>query len=155
MYHMHCTILHLWLSSTVHTLPYSPLCFWYRQSPDPSYQTFHRWFPHLFCLQSLYMEWPSPSSLKETLSGLLQIRPKNISFSKTIDPLFFPSALLLPSFISPCSYFSLHFFSFFFIYTFLYNCIIPLGFLPSGCISLGKPAATGLYELNDHACWVF
>ena len=59
----------------------------------------------LFCLLSLYMEWPSPSSSKETLSGLLQIWPKNISSSKTIDPLCFPSfALLSPSIVNPRLY---------------------------------------------------
>ena len=33
------------------------------------------------------MEWPSPSSLIETLSGLLQIQPENSCFSK-IDKYF-------------------------------------------------------------------
>ena len=47
-------------------------------------------FPGLFCLQPLYLEWPSPSSLTETLSGLLQIKPQDISFPKTIDLPCFP-----------------------------------------------------------------
>ena len=63
----HCSILSLWLSSTLHTLLYSLLCFWYYQSHsqplDSSYQTFHCWFLCLFCLQCLYMEQPSCFSL--------------------------------------------------------------------------------------------
>ena len=47
--------------------------------PDSSHQTVHCWFPRLFCFQS------SPSSPTETLSGLLQIEPHDISFSKTTD----------------------------------------------------------------------
>ena len=34
----------------------------------------------LFCLRSLYAKWPSPSSPTETLSGLIQVMPQNISF---------------------------------------------------------------------------
>ena len=38
------------------------------------YQAFHCWFPCLFfCLRLFYMEWPSPSSPTETLSGPLQM----------------------------------------------------------------------------------
>ena len=57
------------MSSTLHTLSYSPLCFWYSQPPESSHQTFHCWFPRLFCFRSLRMEWP-PSPSTETLSGL-------------------------------------------------------------------------------------
>ena len=35
------------------------------------------------------MEWPSPSSPTETLSGLIEMWPKNISFPKTVDLLCF------------------------------------------------------------------
>ena len=31
------------------------------------------WFPRIFCLQSISMEWLSPSSLTETLSRLVQV----------------------------------------------------------------------------------
>jgi len=41
----YCSILSL--SSTLHNLPYSLLCYWYSQPPDSKYQT-HCWFPHLF-----------------------------------------------------------------------------------------------------------
>ena len=37
----HCSILSLWLSSTLHHLPYSPLCFRYSQPPDFSHRTLH------------------------------------------------------------------------------------------------------------------
>ena len=58
------------LSSTLPTLPYSPRSFSYPHSPGFSLQIIHCWFLRLFCLRPLYMEWPSPSSPTETLSGL-------------------------------------------------------------------------------------
>ena len=64
---------YLWLSSTLHAIPYSPLRFWYSQPPDSSHQILHCWFPRLLCFQSINMEWPSPSSPTETLSGLIQM----------------------------------------------------------------------------------
>ena len=45
-------------------------------------------FPHLFCLQSIYMKWPSPSSPTKTLPRLIQVKSENISFHKTIDLCF-------------------------------------------------------------------
>ena len=36
MYNTHCSVLSLWLFSTLHTLPYSPLCFWYSELSDAS-----------------------------------------------------------------------------------------------------------------------
>ena len=80
MYHQHCTVLSLWLSSTLHALH-----FWYSQPPDSSHKTLHCWFPRLFCFQSINMEWPSPSSLTEALSVLIQIKSKNMSFPKIVD----------------------------------------------------------------------
>ena len=53
-------------------------------STDSLDQTFHCWFPHHFCLQSLYMEWPSASSPTEILSWLLQIKPQDFSFSQAV-----------------------------------------------------------------------
>ena len=43
------------------------------------------------------MEWSSPSSPTETLSGLIQVQPKNVSVPKTIDlPCFlFRAAVLI------------------------------------------------------------
>ena len=82
---MQCSVLPLWLSSTLHTLKYSPLCFWYSQPPDSSHRTFLCWFPRLFCFRSITMEWPSPSSPTETLSGLLRIKAQGVSFSKPTD----------------------------------------------------------------------
>ena len=67
------SVLSLWLSSTLRTLPDSPLHFWYSQPPDSLHQTLHCWFPCLFCFQSIYMEWPAPSCPTETCSGLIQI----------------------------------------------------------------------------------
>ena len=81
MYHVHCSVLYLRLSPTLHTLLNSPLCFWYSQPPDLSYHTFHCWFSCFFCLRSLYMEWPSLSSPTETLSGLLQIPSPRVTFT--------------------------------------------------------------------------
>ena len=81
-YHMFCSILSLWLSSVLLTPPYCQLCFWCSQPPDLLYWTFHSWFPCLFHLRPSYMEWPAPPSLKETLSGLVQIQAQNSSFSK-------------------------------------------------------------------------
>ena len=92
---VNCSVLSLWLSSTfLHTLPYSPLFFWYSQLPGFSHHTFHCWLPRLFCLQPLYLEWPSPSSPTQTLTGLLQIKPQDISFSKTTDLPFHTAAFL-------------------------------------------------------------
>ena len=52
--------------------------------------------PTLFCFQFIYMEWPSPSSWTETLSGLIQMEPENISFPKTVDvPCFLICAAVL------------------------------------------------------------
>ena len=88
-----------------HTLPYALLCFWYSQSLDSLSQTLQCWFPRLFhCqfpyLQHLYVEWPSPSCLKETLSGLLQIQPQNLSFfSQNSRPVIFSPVALLSPFI--------------------------------------------------------
>jgi len=64
MYHPHFCLLSLRLkiSIKVNTL-----------------QTFLCWFPHLFCLWLLYMEWPSHSTPKLTLSEHLQIQ--YVSFS--------------------------------------------------------------------------
>ena len=47
--------------------------------------TLHCCFLRLFCFGCIYMEWPSPSSLTETLSGLIQIKSKNIYFPKIVD----------------------------------------------------------------------
>ena len=67
-----CSVLSLWLSSALHTFPYSLLCFWYSQPPDSSHQTLHCCrFLRLLCFRSIYMEWPSPSCPTETLSGLI------------------------------------------------------------------------------------
>ena len=52
------------------------------------------WFLCFFCLRYLYMKWPSPSSPTETLSGLLQVKPQDISFLKTINLLCFPYSML-------------------------------------------------------------
>ena len=62
----HCSILSLWLSSTLHTLLYSLLCFWYYQSQplDSSYQTLHCWFLCLFCL-SAPLHWMTFPSLSD------------------------------------------------------------------------------------------
>ena len=38
------TVLFLWLSSVLQTLPYSPFCFWHSQPPDSSYQTAFQFF---------------------------------------------------------------------------------------------------------------
>ena len=76
MYHGHCSVLSLWLSSTLHTFPYYPFCFWYSQPPDSSHETVYCWFPRHFCFWSTTLrlrEWPSPSSPTETLSGLIQM----------------------------------------------------------------------------------
>ena len=56
------------------------------------FQTFHWhcWFPGLFCLWSLYMELPSPSSLTETRSGPIQVKPYDIFPPKTLDLPCFP-----------------------------------------------------------------
>ena len=80
----HTALTCLWLFDFTH-LPYSPLCFWHSQPPDSSHQTLHCWFPRAFSVFS-----PSPSSPTETLSGLLQIKPQDISFSKTIALPCFP-----------------------------------------------------------------
>ena len=39
----------------------------------PDFSCLHCWFPRLFCLRFIYMEWPSPSSPTETFSGLSQV----------------------------------------------------------------------------------
>ena len=57
---------------------------------NSSYQTFHCWFLHLFRLWPLYIKLPSPSTPTKTLSGLLQMKPPDNSFSKTIDLPCFP-----------------------------------------------------------------
>ena len=62
--------LTLQLCSTLYTLSYSPLCLWYPQPSDSSYQTFHWWFSCLFHLGPLCSEWPFPSSPTGTLSRL-------------------------------------------------------------------------------------
>ena len=41
LYHGHCSVLSLWLSSILHTLSYSPICFWYFQPPDSWHLTLH------------------------------------------------------------------------------------------------------------------
>ena len=46
--------------------------------------------PVPFLSWPLCVEWPSPSSLTGTLSGLIQVKPQNFSFSKTIDLPCFP-----------------------------------------------------------------
>ena len=107
MYYVHCSVLSLWLSSTFHILLYSPLYFWIylilslSQPPDSSlYQTFHCWFLSQFCLQPLYMEWHSPSSLTKTLLGLLHIKLKAFLFPKQQTCHDFHAALL--SSWAPC-----------------------------------------------------
>ena len=47
-YHGHCSVWSLWLSSALHTLLYSPLCFWYSKPPDFLYQTLCCWLLCLF-----------------------------------------------------------------------------------------------------------
>ena len=71
--HRHFSVMSMRLTSTLHTLPYSLLCFWYSQCPDSSHQTLHCWFPHLFWFWTICMEWSSPSSQTETFSGLIQV----------------------------------------------------------------------------------
>ena len=86
----------------------SVLCFWYSQPLDSSYQTFHCWFRHLFCLRPLYTEWPSPSSPTET-SRLLQIKLQDISFFQNNRPAMFSvpcRCLPLPQ-VSVCCLFKL------------------------------------------------
>ena len=69
-----------------------------------SYQTLHRWFPRLFCLRSLYIEWPSPSSPTETLSaGTPSSQNSRHLFSQYYRPaMFFCSVLLFLSVSSQC-----------------------------------------------------
>ena len=62
-------------SSALHTLPYSPFYFWPTlslQIPRARLSTVGSL--RLFCLQSLCTEWPSPSSLTETISWLLSVK---------------------------------------------------------------------------------
>ena len=91
----------LWVSPNVHTHTYSPLCFQYSQPPDPSHLDSTLDSRAFFCLRTLYMAWPSLSSPKETLSGLLQIQTQNISLSKAIDPPYFPSLIVVSFRLSP------------------------------------------------------
>ena len=120
MYYGYCSVLSLWLSSTLHTLPYTPLCFWYTRPPDCSHQALHCWLPRLFCFRSIYMEWPSPSSLTETLSGLIQILPENISFPNCRPALFSVPCWRLHPFqvsLAFAAHFELHIFKFYMIRT--------------------------------------
>ena len=74
------------------------------QPPASLHQTLHCWFLHLFYFWSISMEWPSPSSLIETLSRLIQIWSKKISFPKIVDlPCFlFSASLFSPSLPGIC-----------------------------------------------------
>ena len=85
--HTQCTRLHFFLSitCTLHTFLYSPLCFWSLSLQISRTRLSTVLFTQLFCLRSLYMECSSPFSPTETHSGLLQVKPQDISFSKTID----------------------------------------------------------------------
>ena len=58
----------------------------------------------LFCFRSISMKWPSPSSLTETLSGLIQIWSINISFPKILDLqcFLFRASLSIPSLPGIC-----------------------------------------------------
>ena len=62
MYHGHCSVWSLTVFNTPSRTP-ATLCFWYSQPPDSSYRTFRCCFPRLFCLRSLYMEWPKLQAL--------------------------------------------------------------------------------------------
>ena len=67
------------------------------QLAESSYQTFQCWLLCLFCHRPHCMELPSPSSPKETLSGLVRIQPQNFFSSKTIDmPCFLLSRCCFP-----------------------------------------------------------
>ena len=90
-----CSVLSLWLSSTLHTLPY---CFWYSQPPDCSHRTLLCWFPRLFCFQSLYIDYDLP----------LPLRQKPSLYSFKLNPeifLQFPETLDLPCFPSRATVF--------------------------------------------------
>ena len=50
--------------------PYYLHCFRHSQLKYSSHQTCYHRFRHLFCLWSLYVEWPCPSSPPETLASL-------------------------------------------------------------------------------------
>ena len=72
-------------------------------SSDFSNQTFHCWYSGLLCRRPLNMEWPPAPSSKETLSGLLQIQPQNVSLLQdNRSAMFSPLALLSPSVVNPC-----------------------------------------------------
>ena len=95
-----CSVLSQWPSSALHTLPYSLLYFWYSQPPYSSLQRLHCWSLHLFCFWSIYMEWPSPSSPAETISGLIQtvFSPQNYRLAMFSMPCF----CLHPSLFAAC-----------------------------------------------------
>ena len=89
-------------AESVMSCRYHFISFQYSQPPDSSRQTLHCWFLRLFYFGSICMEWPSPSFPTETLSGLIQIKSKNISFPKIVDlPCFlFRAAVFIHSTIS-------------------------------------------------------
>ena len=102
MYYTHCFVLPLQL--------YTPSCTHCSDPDTLSPQIPHTRLPtvdaHAFSMP-LYAEWPSPSSPTETLSGLLQIKPQNVSFPKTTDLSFFGSALPSSSASILCCLFTL------------------------------------------------
>ena len=104
MYHMHCPVLRQWLSSTLHTLPFSLLCFWYSQPSDSSYQAFHCQFLHLFWLQPLYMEWPCLPLQKKCSLDSIKSNLKTFVFRNNKPAPFSPFMPLFSFAISPVPY---------------------------------------------------
>ena len=100
MHYVHWSVLSLWLYTTLHTILFSALCFWYSKPPDSAYETFHCWFPHLFCLRPLYMEWPSLPCPTETVPGLFQIQPQVLSLFQNQQTGHIFRSALLPSCLS-------------------------------------------------------
>ena len=58
-------------------------------------------FLRLLCLRSLFSELPSPSAPAETLSGLSQVKPENVSFFPELEPCF-PSRVVFLSVSGLC-----------------------------------------------------